>query len=129
MKVSDFNVYDWFDIDSEVQQVMPVFIDEVFNDTMPAFCVQPIPLTADILMANGFERKQLANCVRYRLLAKGTIIWAEIDGLCWSIDLVTHKTDCNEFLVEYVHELQHLLRMAGLSDLADDFKLEKGGRQ
>lgn len=127
MKISDFNIYDWFFINDEVQQIMPVFIDNVFNGTMPASSVQPIPLTADILMANGFERKYLVSFVRYSLFKNGIVIWAEFDRHCWSIYLVTHKTDCNGFLVEYVHEMQHLLRMAELNDLADDFKLEKGG--
>lgn len=76
--------------------------------------ISPIPLTAEILEKNAYP----------------------YDGSWYSFGdfYVAHYGDCyvihqnpnddkREFLcrINYVHELQHALRLCGLNDLADDF--------
>jgi len=81
--------------------------------------VTPIPLTAEILEKNGFKKE-----------AKR--LWSLYDGV--SIDasftlgevvedgqLIVFR--CSPFKVKYIHELQHAIRLCGLEDLANDFKI------
>ncbi len=77
--------------------------------------VEPIPLTEEILKANGwecsdgwFERNDvdffIAKCVdKYKL--------------CQVYHMRSFVT------IAYVHELQHALRLCGLNELADTFKV------
>ena len=75
--------------------------------------ISPIPLTLEILGLNGFE------CIE----SKGEIApkrgdfkmdnrWCE-EGFSW-----------NGIAVVYVHQLQHALRLCGLHELANNFKVE-----
>lgn len=76
--------------------------------------VEPIPLTAEILEKNGFEfddeSSSWAVCERY-LLHGHKAMWSVVFG----DELVP---------VNYVHELQHALRLCGLDYIADNFKIE-----
>ena len=79
---------------------------------------EPIPLTAEILEANGFE-----------LCSNGWIVWTstndkEVAWLYNSLSIITCTTE--SIYLEtccYVHELQHALRLCGLNELADNFKV------
>lgn len=130
MKASQLNVFDWFFIDGEAMQVMPTLIDHVFSNPNQAVDIKPIPLTPDILLANGFKDFSIRNTVQYKLWkSPEEIIWATVDGMYFKIYTVVAKGTFNDILIEHVHELQHLLREAGFIDMADDWKLEKGGAQ
>lgn len=77
----------------------------------------PLPLTEDILKANGFECFVLPNHKKlYSYNNKEIILFwndgAEIDLLGVSRTIIS------------VHELQHALRLCGLNELADNFKIE-----
>ena len=75
-------------------------------------CYEPIPLTGDILKANGFNREG------------GASYWHEGDRdaciLHWSKDKdqLVIGSPCDECMVKmnvrYVHELQHAFRLAGI---------------
>lgn len=128
ISASAFTVFDWYFIDGEVQQVMPALIEHVFSETIPSFDIVPIPLTADILLANGFEKLGSRNSERYKLWkSQEEIIWAEADGKYFLFYISMGYGTWDDIMIEYVHELQHLLRTAGFVDLADDWKLEEGG--
>lgn len=90
--------------------------------------IEPIPLTEEILEKNGWDTSPysiLKVCNdkwlefyhherRLRLWWKGIDEWqnhAEVQEVCFQ---------CN---CTYVHELQHALRLCGLNELADNFKL------
>lgn len=97
---------------------------EFWGDCEP----QPIPLTPEILKANGFEDDR-NDCVGTRIkTSTGT-----------NIDIVYHQKGkilsviewigeiqvprfCN--IVRYVHKYQHALRLCGFSALADNFKIK-----
>lgn len=94
----------------------------------------PIPLTEEILKANGWIQSKWETCKslyeykgihsRHAMIKRSNGRWvANIDGqLC--------KVDCDydrpymRLNIFYVHELQHALRLCGLNDLADNFKIE-----
>ncbi len=78
--------------------------------------IRPIPLTADILLANGWSHTRHGNA-RYECVidqTTGATIRAAADQrgvMC--IDVFRPKASL--FLITpYVHQLQHLLRMAGI---------------
>lgn len=74
---------------------------------------QPVELTPDMLIANGFTREN--NKYKLTIQASRTLLRIENMDLCFEI---------HNFRVRYVHELQHILRLMDLSELADNFKLE-----
>ena len=81
---------------------------------------EPIPLTAEILERNGFEY---------------TDAWAEWwhrseDGFGSDFQLSITESgfsmkDIGNAKINFVHQLQHALRLCGLDELADNFKLEE----
>lgn len=79
--------------------------------------LQPIPLTEDILKANGFEN-YCANEWRYS--DKDVIISIWLHSKRTEID--THN-DSLILHIPYVHSLQHALRLCGLNELADNVKI------
>ena len=77
--------------------------------------IKPIPLTSEILEKNGWketeywhEYKDGNTIIQYSL----SNIWGIINGV-----------EIEHFKCEYVHQLQHLLRLCGLNELADNFKV------
>lgn len=79
-------------------------------------CVyEPIPLTTEILEKNGWketaywheyqDNKNAIQCCLPELRGK-------INGI-----------EVEHFKCEYVHQYQHLLRLCGLDELADNFKI------
>lgn len=85
----------------------------VFEDN--EYKPQPIPLTPEILEKNGWEETEYWHeyedgntIIQYSL----SNIWGIINGI-----------EIEHFKCEYVHQLQHLLRLCGLDELADNFKV------
>ena len=73
---------------------------------------KPIPLTAEILEKNGWW---------YDL----DDIWLH-DGVSFCIEKWNGKFQCydiNQIKLDSVHQLQHALRLCGLDELADNFKV------
>lgn len=81
--------------------------------------IYPIPLTPEILEKNGFVFRADNDTMygEYYLHNQSTFAIKMFNGylvgMCMSEDLEFH----------YVHELQHALRLCGLGDLADNFKV------
>ena len=106
--------------------------------------IEPIPITHEIIENNGFcciavgdngpaTPKQHFN--RYEKWICKTkwidiIVWYDRFTKKWSLDGV------NSVPLEYVHQLQHAMRLIGmnlyanyLNDFADNFKIEEGGEK
>lgn len=95
--------------------------------------IKPIPITAEILEANGFIKTgYLCRCVHNLAdfdnhaqldynLKFSTFEIKRMKNRAWTAKIYMDA--------HYVHELQHALRLAGLDDLADSFVIEKGGKQ
>ena len=91
--------------------------------------IKPIPITPEILEANGirhykdcgrlsyYKRMDIDFVIRYEIYS-GYIEIKLCDGNSISVERITK-----------VHELQHVLRLIGMNDLADNFFIEKGGSQ
>ena len=74
--------------------------------------LKPIPLTAKILKKNGWW---------YGI----EDIWLH-DGVSFCIEKWNGKFQCydiSQIKLDSVHQLQHALRLCGLNDLADNFKI------
>ncbi len=112
MKATDLMVGDWVIIDNEALQVMPTLIDALFYDE--PIKVEPIEITAEILEANGFENYKNIGSIRYFI--KDGVKYEVHQGL-----LYFNRGEIQG--IEYVHEMQHALRIMGHSDLSDDFKI------
>lgn len=79
--------------------------------------IEPICLTADILLRNGF-REEGGGYVRF-FPDKGlfTTFTSRVDGRqCLLVGSL-------EVAISHVHEFQHILRICGLGDIADAFKV------
>lgn len=93
--------------------------------------VKPIAITPEILKANGFVEKETG---------KGRFTWtdgesADIEmwktcGPKWSLEILSKdRTQGMTLQIPCVHETQHVVRLMGLNDFADNFVIEKGGAQ
>lgn len=90
-------------------------------------CYSPIPLTAEILEKNGFIGKEEEHYYSYH------IRYGRLGNDIFDVHYQNHWIACstpdnrNEFalfgmiVLRYVHELQHALRLCGLTELADNF--------
>lgn len=78
--------------------------------------LEPIPLTEEILKLNGFIHKETMD-----------EWWHEEYDPVWGMRLsdfeLTDEFKFGRAKITYVHELQHALRLCGLNDLADNFKV------
>lgn len=109
-------------IDNEIGAFFTTPADEdVFDITE----IKPIPLTREILKKNDFEGDRI---MEYRF---------EEDGETYNLYLKEMYNRDGEqdswgtsiggvlpSVVMYVHELQHILRLAGLKEKADNFKIK-----
>lgn len=91
-------------------------IDE--NKSIVPLCgeVIGVPLTAEILEKNGFWKGCYVGYFQHNSL---NLLGIDIGG---NINL-SHFIGDHVLEVQYVHELQHVLKLAGLIDLADNFKI------
>lgn len=79
--------------------------------------VEPILLTEEILKANGWEL--IGNYDRDSFYAKDGVF-----NLNLSNNVFRLFVSCNVIVIRYIHQLQHALRLCGLNEFADNFKLE-----
>ena len=76
---------------------------------------QPILLTPEILEKNGWEQTEY--CHEYQ--DGKNIIQCRLPYMVGRINGI----DIENFKCEYVHQYQHLLRLCGLGELANNFKV------
>ena len=79
--------------------------------------IEPIPLTEEILVKNGFEKchndeAPVEECYFFRLFNK-QCGWLDIDAFGLEEELGAEFT-YNDVNINYVHQLQHLLRLCGI---------------
>ena len=101
------------------------------NDYSRDFKVMPIPLTPEILEKNGFERGVEIPSNFYRNIDNERLIFSPHSS-CYGLVYV-HWNESNDadimhrFEVQqpimYIHQMQHALRLFGLDELADNFKV------
>lgn len=122
MKINNLMIDDWVklvaDDTEEFLQVNYVRRDGVGFKKYSHFFdeIEPIPLTEEILVKNGFWRGCYVKYFQHKFLNNLGIDIGENVHLDHFIDDLILE-------VRYVHELQHALRLCGLNDLADNFKI------
>lgn len=143
MKVTELMIGDWVKAGhldyNKVQEIardnsMQWYISFACSATLfRAYEFEPVPLTPEILEKNGWIQCKYETCkslyeykglhLRHTMIKRSNGRWvANVDGIVEKFpDEYTHS-----FLrinVFYVHELQHALRLCGLDELADNFKI------
>ena len=131
MKASNLMVYDWVrHINGTPMQVERID-KKAFACGIP-HCwdynnkYEPIPITQEILEKNGFKHR-IIDCAEYYYIADD---YYDITISEWSDSIWLVRYDCTEMSTpheqmtcSYVHQLQNFLRLLGLSELADNFKV------
>ena len=122
MKATDLMVGDWVCLKDDVQYESPMKVDGILVHNISLEgegflgdadeIISPIPLTAEILEKNGWW---------YAI----EDMWLH-DGVSFSIEKWNGKFQCydiSQIKLDSVHQLQHALRLCGLDELADNFKV------
>ena len=151
MKATELQIGDWVGrvVDDkriiedyrQVDWIRPGEIGMRYCKVWSIGCIEPIPLTPKILEKNGFSPetfltsewekevyfKEFSSCVvepddSGKYIFGTTIYWNKTDSDGSPIDWGTIY-ESRIYNLQYVHELQHALRLCGLYELADNFKV------
>ena len=134
MKPTDLMIKDWVMV-KVLSQIPNTYVLHTWtaNDYSRDLQVKPIPLTTEILEKNGWIQCKHETCkslyeykglhLRHTMIKRSNGRWvANVNGNVEKFpDEYTYS-----FLrinVFYVHELQHALRLCGLNELANNFKV------
>ena len=90
------------------------------NDYSRDIQVKPIPLTPEILEKNGFIK---VNSQRYDYGYPDTDCYVKVNPKKNMIHTNGRNANSNLYSHSFVHELQRALRLCGLDELADNFKV------
>lgn len=111
--------------DSEIVAEDGIFCTEESRWAYTADKVEGVPLTPEILEKNGFcfvkssDRDSVWNgWWIYKDLELGTCCLNREDNWPCYINITDSNVPC-----EYVHQVQHALRLCGLNEVADNFKI------
>lgn len=145
MKLTDLAILDWVLINNTPHRIQAIdsidakiLADDDLYYVGEDRChsedkIEGIPITPEILKKNGFKYKTTDWEAVYAgphygkyglkkfhvLIGKENIILASYYGYMGRGDV-----DAHEFAyINYVHELQHALRLCGLNELTDNFKV------
>lgn len=124
MKATELQIGDWVKIKghldyNKVREIardenMQWYISFACSATLfRAYEFEPIPLTTEILENNGWKH---SNNLMIVSIDDSDFYWSEEFG-------VLYKNQYNMCNCKYVHQLQHALRLCGLDELADNFKI------
>ena len=117
MKAADLMIGDWVYNSYHKKNIKWNYSEMFCPNGIPVIGrdLKPIPLTPEILEKNGWKETQY---------------WHEYqDGKntiqCCLPDMrgIINGIEIEHFKCEYVHQYQHLLRLCGLDELADNFKV------
>ena len=81
---------------------------------------EPIPITPEILEKNGFIK---VNSQRYDYGCPDTDCYVKVNPKKNMIHVNGRNANSNLYSHSFVHELQRALRLCGLDELADNFKV------
>lgn len=135
MKATDLMIGDWVCLKDDTKSELPLKVDGVLTDDISLEgegflggvdgLIRPIPLTPEILEKNGFVFVKSSDMDTvwngwwiYENLELGTCCLDREDNWPCYINIVDSNIKC-----EYVHQLQHALRLCEIGDLADNFKI------
>ena len=151
MKAAELMVGDLVCLKDDTKYELPLKVDGVITDDISLEgegflggaegLIRPIPITPKNLEKNGFDPetfltsewekevyfKEFPGCVvepdeSGKYIFGTTTYWKKIDSDGSPIDWGTMYESMIHNL-QYVHQLQHALRLCGLDELADNFKI------
>lgn len=132
MKLTDLAILDWVLINNTPHKIQAIdSIDaEILADDELYYVgedrchsedkIEPIPLTPEILEKNGFIK---VNSQRYDYGYPDTDCYVKVNLKKNMIHVNGRNANSNLYSHSFVHELQHALRLCGLNELADNFKV------
>ena len=115
MKTTDLMIADWVYCYGKPTKITILTNADIIATEIGDGVITPIPLTPEILEKNGWKETQYWH--EYQD-GKNTIqcCLPDMRGRINGIEI-------EHFKCEYVHQYQHLLRLCGLDELADKFKV------
>ena len=125
MKATELMIGDWVCLKDDTKYELPLKVDGVLTDDISLEgegflggaegLIRSIPITPKMLVRNGWKETQYWH--EYQD-GKNTIqcCLPDMRGRINGIEI-------EYFKCEYVHQYQHLLRLCGLNELADNFKV------
>lgn len=119
MEVKNLMISDWvFDENKTPHQIAELgttFCTDMNTELLFTERLSPIPLTEEILEKNGFVENKGSWWLRSNLFTLNIFVEG---GYCAS-------SFSEQVFINNVHTLQHALRICGLDNLADNFKITK----
>ena len=132
MKLTDLAILDWVLINNTPHKIQAIdSIDaEILADDELYYIgedryhsedtVEGVPLTPEILEKNGFIK---VNSQRYDYGYPDTDCYVKVNPKKNMIHVNGRNANSNLYSHSFVHELQRVLRLCGLDELANNFKL------
>ena len=127
MRATDFMIGDWVCLKDGAKYELPLKVDGVLTDDISiegeGFLggvdefIRPIPITPEILEKNGWKRNEIFMDIKASENFNINFSWTDMYGESLFLNGY-YMCDC-----KYVHTLQHALRLCGLDELADNFKV------
>lgn len=128
MKPNELMIDDWVEYGQYITTVRSLSDKIVLSGCIGRLDeVRPVPITTEILEANGFLKKENHTDVFYVVFINSSPVYVGPSiGDQWEVNI--YQNGKIEMYIKYVHELQHILRLQGLEKFADEFKLKEGGQ-
>lgn len=133
MNCNELMIGDWVKWDNHHLQVQGTSLDDTYfgldavSDIIPNEELEPIPLTTEILEKNGFYMHDFGinTEMYYYAFPEKCGIPVERGFGIHEQNEVFFITDHCLMPIKFVHELQHALRLCGLNDFANNFKINE----
>lgn len=129
MKAQDLMIGDWVEVNNTALQIAALgtakagFLDEKGEMFYHYYDnIAPIPLTAEMLQANCFEFISVDKTTNFpngaRIYAyenREETVYVSENGVIWWLEIeFADYADNIRMAVDYVHQLQHALRLCGI---------------
>jgi len=132
MKANELIIGDWVcNYNNTPEQLIAIdaYNSSVTGTSRYEYCdmdrIKPIPLTEEILKANGFKQltREIIDSKKYYFCFREDTALDDEGHQFYIIDIFTFDTWLSLRGILFVHELQHLLRTIHRADFADNFKI------
>lgn len=128
MKAEELMIGDWVYDGCINRQVTDSLIYDMCENYSQEECdeIISIPITLHVLECNDFVWSDVGDFCRSNKNSPEQIyisVSFKHDGSVRHVEIKNMRCHCNYDNIEYVHEFQHALRLCGLNDLANNFKI------
>lgn len=114
LRIQDLSIGDWVNINREPRKIKSINgISGIVSfgglgNYYGTGVIEPIPITTELLMKNNLDAELIVYDVNMRC--------THIDVMCGRIKIKKNDRVLLNARAEYVHQLQHYLRLAGLDE-------------